>query len=32
VKAVLVIGDLHQAVREDVKTASGILNSSVANG
>jgi hypothetical protein len=26
VNAVLVIGDLHQAVREDVRTATGILN------
>jgi len=31
VKAVLVIGDLHQAVREDVQTASGILNPPAAN-
>ncbi|HMD62712.1 MAG TPA: hypothetical protein VKF83_01900 [Stellaceae bacterium] len=31
VKAVLVIGDLHQAVREDVQTAAGILNPPAAN-
>jgi hypothetical protein len=31
VKAVLVIGDLHQAVREDVKTVSIILNPIAAN-
>jgi hypothetical protein len=31
VKAVVAIGDLHQAVREDVQTARGILNPPVAN-
>jgi hypothetical protein len=30
VNAVLVIGDLHQAVREDVRTATGILNPAAA--
>ena len=31
VKAVVVIGDLHQAVREDVQTAMSILNPPAAN-
>jgi len=31
VKAVVVIGDLHQAVREDVQSATSILNPPVAN-
>jgi hypothetical protein len=31
VQAVLVIGDLHQAVREDIQTASRILNPPAAN-
>jgi hypothetical protein len=30
VNAVLVIGDLHQAVREDVRTATGILKAEAA--
>ena len=30
VNAVLVIGDLHQAVREDMRTATGILNPATA--
>jgi hypothetical protein len=31
VKAVVIIGDLHQAVREDVKAAASILNAPAAN-
>jgi hypothetical protein len=31
VRAVVVIGDLHQAVREDVQTAISILNPSATN-
>ena len=31
VRAVVVIGDLHQAVREDVQTAASILNPPAAN-
>jgi hypothetical protein len=31
VKAVVVIGDLHQAVREDVQTAMNILNPPAAH-
>jgi hypothetical protein len=31
VRAVVVIGDLHQAVREDVQTATSILNPPAAN-
>jgi hypothetical protein len=31
VKAVVIIGDLHQAVREDVQTAASILNLFAAN-
>jgi hypothetical protein len=31
VKAVVVIGDLHQAVREDMQTAMSILNPRAAN-
>jgi hypothetical protein len=31
VRAVVVIGDLHQAVREDVQTAMGILNRPATN-
>jgi hypothetical protein len=31
VKAIVVIGDLHQAVREDVQTAMSILNPPAAN-